>query len=144
MIDYDLSKNQQLFLDTFKNTHDYERALKSIPKESRRAIESSLKKGHTNLAKAYNDFIKSAPLHPAINKVSIQNMYMELYDMAMIDGDTGLAAKMLGELNKMVKGNLATTTTEIIKETKIIGVIDMTIPAHQQLPTGKIIDITNG
>ena len=136
---YSLTKYQQLFMDTFKETHNYKKALAAVPKTARPGVKASLLSGLSDLSKAYQDFVNNAPLNPRANKASILQMYFDLYDKAIASDDVVLMTKILPEINKMVKGNLAAQSKDSETKTKMIGmVIDMTKKDDEPLT----IDIT--
>jgi len=139
---YSLTKNQETFMNTFRETHDYKKALASVPKSARPGVKASLLNGKSDLSKAYQEFVNNAPLNPRANRASVLQMYFDLYDKAVASDDVVLMTKILPEINKMVKGNLANQVKETETQTKVIGmVIDMTKKDDEDMPL--TIDITN-
>jgi len=136
---YRLTPNQQIFMESFKETHDYKFSLAQVPASARQGVRASLLNGVSDLSKAYKEFVENAPLNPRANKASVLQMYFDLYDKAYASDDVALMAKILPEINKMVKGNLANQVKETKTETKLIG---MMIDLTQKDNEPKTIDIT--
>jgi len=133
-----LTKVQSNFMDNFKSTHDFKLSLKKLDSKSAvEAVKKSLKIGNNDLYKCYNKYIDSSPLHPEVNKTVILNDLVRLKDMAFEDGDTALLMKVIPEINKMIKGNLANNGGDKGGKNTIVGIIDLT--ARDEVKT---IDIT--
>ena len=139
-----LTSTQIAFMDKFKATHNFKISIASLDsKAAQESVKQSLKMGNNDLYKCYNKYIDSSPLHPEVNKVVILNDLIRLKDMAFEDGDTALLMKVIPEINKMIKGNLASTTEKRSSGNKLIGVIDLTRREDKMLEEGTIIDITD-
>jgi hypothetical protein len=138
-----LTEHQQAFMDEFMNTQDFERAIMSVPSNVRQGVRRSLNNSNTSLYKAYNKYVQDNPLPPEASKQNMVQVLIRMMKRAEEENDNSTVFKCVQELNKMTKGNLAASVTEVKTETNIIGVIDLTKPKHQQIDEGTIIDITD-
>jgi len=134
---YRLTRAQIKFMDNFKNSHDFRASLEAFTAVEKNSITSALARGKSDFTRCYNDYINSAPQHPEVNKVVILNDL----EMAFKENDTALLMKVIPEINKMIKGNLSNTAKEIVKETKFVGIIDLSREA-KMIDEPKTIDIT--
>jgi hypothetical protein len=137
-----LTHAQQLFLDTFKATHDYKKALATVPRSARQSVSRSLHGGSGKLYELYQKFINSNPLPPEATKTVQLNRLLHAQQLALDENDTMMVLKMAQEINKMVKGNLASTTVETKTTNTFVAVYDLTGGNAGEIGEGKIIDIT--
>lgn len=135
-----LKDYEAAFMDEFTRTHNLDRAYRSLPENNRRAVKAKIKRGTSDLAKAFKDFIENAPVHPRANRVAVLDTLVWAMEKAKEQDDTQGVIRAIQEINKMIKGNLVNSQTKEIKETKIIGVIDLSKP--EQVEEEIVIDVT--
>lgn len=142
---YMLTSVQSSFMDFFKASHNFKLSLEQLGgKAPKEAVKKLLKMGNNDLYSCYNNYIDSSPLHPEVNRTVILNDLVRLKDMAFEDGDTALLMKVIPEINKMIKGNLAASDKSSGDRTTIVGIIDLTSRDEvKQIGEGKVIDITS-
>lgn len=123
---YRLESYEALFMQSFKDTHNLENSLKLLTKNQQDRVNASLRTGKSDLSKAFRDFIEEAPIHPEVNKVAILDNLVWVMNQAKLDKDTNGVIRAIAEINKMIKGNLVTTTEKQVIQKQIVGIIDLT------------------
>ena len=121
-----LENYEVLFIDAFKEKHSLTEALSILTNRQQERVKGALRAGRSDLALAYKDFVNNAPIHPEANKVVILDNLVWLMNRAKKEEDTQGVLRAITEINKMIKGNLASTSEKKVIETKLIGIIDMT------------------
>ena len=134
---YNLDTYETLFIQNFKDTHDLSKSLKLVTKAQKEKINASLRGGRSDLAKCFKEFIEEAPVHPSANKVVILDHLVWIMEQAKKDEDTQGVLRAITEINKMIKGNLASTNDKRVVEQKLIGFVDLTVKPDEPL----IIDV---
>ena len=141
--DLELTDAQALFLDTFKSTHDYNKSLLVVPRSSRQSVKRALNSGMGKLYLEFQNFISSNAAPPEASKVVQLNRLIHAQNLAMQEGDTMMVLKMAQEINKMTKGNLASTTVETKTTNTFVAVYDLTGGSKElEEDNVKTIDIT--
>jgi len=136
---YQLEDYEVLFMEAFKDTHSLDKSLKKLTKTQQSRVNSALRTGKKGIAKAFLDFIETAPTHPEANKVVILDNLVWMMNQAKKDQDTQGVLRAIQEINKMIKGNLAANSERKVIEQKLIGVIDLTKKSEEDEPI--IIDV---
>ena len=141
-LSYDLEEFEEAFLRVFKGTHRFEAALMAVTSEEALIIQERLNKGDTDLGKAFNEFVKSAPTHPRVNRLSIIQALYEALEISISDQDTAGIVRCSQEINKMIDGNLA-SSQKTSKSPTLVGLIDLSSDMRKakEIGQGKIIDI---
>jgi len=123
---YGLESYELLFMHYFTTSHSLDSSLELLTDRQKERVSGSLRAGKSNLAKAYREFIETAPIHPEANKTVILDNLIWAMNQSKDELDTGGVIKAIAEINKMIKGNLVASTDKKIIETKLIGIIDLT------------------
>ena len=123
---YKLESYEVLFMQNFKDTHSIEKSLNLLTNRQKERVNAALRTGKSDLAKAFKDFVESAPVHPEANKVVILDNLIWIMNQAKEDLDTQGVLRAISEINKMIKGNLVSTNESKVIERHLIGVIDLT------------------
>jgi len=134
---YKLKSYEALFMQSFKDTHSLKGSLDLLTKRQQDRVNASLRTGKSDLSKSFKEFIEQAPIHPEANKVVILDNLVWIMNQAKIDQDTQGVLRAITEINKMIKGNLVSSTEKKVIERQIVGIIDLTRSKEQQY-----IDIT--
>jgi len=129
---YSLKNYEALFIQNFKDTHNLDKSLKLLTKSQKEKVNASLRTGNSDLAKVFKEFIEEAPTHPEANKVVILDNLVWIMHQAKEDKDTNGVLRAITEINKMIKGNLVSSTEKKVIERQIVGVIDMTKKDNNQ------------
>jgi len=123
---YNLNSYETLFIQNFKDTHSLDKSLKLLTKTQRERVNATLRAGKSDLAKCFKEFIEEAPIHPEANRVAILDDLIWIKNQAREDKDTQGVLRAITEINKMIKGNLASTSEKTTIQQRLIGVIDLT------------------
>lgn len=123
---YDLEPYEVLFIESFKDTHSLNKSMKHLTKTQKSKVNATLRGGTRDLAVVFKDFIEEAPIHPEANKVVILDNLVWIMKQAKEDKDTQGVLRAITEINKMIKGNLASSTDKTIVEKHLVGIIDLT------------------
>ena len=123
---YKLESYEALFMQNFKDTHSLSKSLKLLNKTQQDKVNSALRTGKSDLALAFKDFIESAPTHPEANKVVILDNLVWIMNQAKEDKDTNGVLRAISEINKMIKGNLVSSTEKQVIQKQLVGIIDLT------------------
>jgi len=126
------------FMIKFESTHSFVKALSFLSEDEQLLVRDKLGRGNSNLAKAYNEFILSAPIHPEANKVTILDDLIWIKNQSREDKDTMGVIRAIQEINKMIKGNLVSTKDAKVSATELIALYDLT--PKKALPEPKVID----
>lgn len=122
---YELESYEALFMESFRSTHNIKDSLKLLTERQQQRVNGSLRAGKSDLAKAFKAFVEEAPIHPEANKVVILDNLIWIMNQAKIDQDTQGVLRAITEINKMIKGNLVTSTEQKVIKTQIVGIIDL-------------------
>ena len=123
---YSLQNYEALFMQNFKDTHSLSKSLKLLNKNQQDRVNASLRTGKSDLSKAFKEFIEEAPIHPEANKVVILDNLVWIMHQAKKDEDTQGVLRAITEINKMIKGNLVSSTEKQVIQKQIVGIIDLT------------------
>jgi hypothetical protein len=136
---YKLESYEALFIQHFKETHSLQSSLSLLTANQQNKVNASLRTGKSDLAKVFREFVETAPVHPEANKVVILDNLIWIMNQSKEDKDTNGVLRAINEINKMIKGNLVSSTeTKVIKQ-QILGVIDLSKPKQLEETT---IDVT--
>ena len=138
---YALKDYEAEFMDMFSATHDLDGSYKALELNHRAAIKAKIRRGTSDLSKAFEEFITKAPAHPKANKVVILDTLVWAMEKSKKEEDTQGVIRAIQEINKMIKGNLVTSQENAISKTKLIGVIDLSQPKKEDEPV--TIDVTH-
>lgn len=134
---YELDSYEALFMQSFKDTHSLTKSLKLLTKTQAERINAQLRTGKSNLARCFKEFVEDAPVHPEANKVVILDNLIWIMNQAKKDEDTQGVLRAITEINKMIKGNLATNGDKATIEKHFVGLIDLSKKEEEQ----KTIDV---
>lgn len=123
---YNLENYEVLFIEGFKDTHSLSKSLKLLTKTQQGKVNAALRGGKKDVARVFKEFIEDAPIHPEANKVVILDNLIWIMNQAKKDKDTQGVLRAITEINKMIKGNLATSADKTIVEKHLVGIIDLT------------------
>lgn len=135
---YNLKHYETLFIQNFKDTHSLKDSLRLLNKKQQERVNATLRTGKSDLAKAFREFVETAPTHPEANKVVILDNLIWIMNQSKKDEDTQGVLKAITEINKMIKGNLVNSSDKKTVEKHIVGVIDLSKPEQIE---SKVIDV---
>jgi hypothetical protein len=123
---YKLESYEALFIQSFKDTHSLSKSLRLLTSNQQDRVNATLRTGKSDLALAFKEFVEEAPVHPEANKVVILDNLVWIMHQAKEDKDTNGVLRAITEINKMIKGNLVSSTEKQIIQKQIVGIIDLT------------------
>ena len=138
---YELKSYEHLFLQSFKDTHNLSKSLKLLTKTQANKVNAALRTGKSDLAKAFKEFVEDAPVHPEANKVVILDNLIWIMNQAKEDKDTQGVLRAITEINKMIKGNLVSSTEKKVVEKQLVGIIDLTKKNMPQIEAPRTIEV---
>lgn len=129
-----VTPKQMEWLRAYEETLSIEEACKRSGLDKTHAM-ASLKK-NTPFSKLYYRLAKELDRDPRFNKAGAIGMLLDLKDRAKEAGNMNLELKIIQEINKMIRGNIAAAQKEITKkDIRVRGVIDLTKPVKKQPKT---------
>jgi len=106
-------------------------------------IKKALRDSTSDISKAIKRYEEENPIPLEASRTALIERLVRMMDRAEQEGDTTTFMRCLQELNKMNKGNLANTVTEVKHETRVVGLIDLSGRDKKAIGEGTIIDITD-
>ena len=139
-----LGFHEREFVDKYIETHSYGMSLDNISStKDRLRIKKALRDSTSDISKVIKRYEQENPIPLEASRTALIERLVRMMDRAEEEGDTTTFMRCLQELNKMNKGNLANTVTEVKHETKIVGLIDLSGRDKRAIGEGNIIDITD-
>ena len=142
---YRLVDYEYKFIEQFEKSHSFQKALNVLDEDEQILVRDALGSGRTNLSKAYNEFVLTAPIHPEANKVTILDDLIWVKNQSRNDKDTMGVIRAVQEINKMIQGNLVTPKENTAKAVQLIGLYDLSkkteLPAPKEIEETPMIEI---